>query len=360
MKALRRHYSRWPRCSAHLAVAGILVACALSAGGASLPVPSAQSGRVRDAKAAMVQPAVRLYAESPVILRSPHTGREILQLELLNRGTVTATSARVFIEVVGARNSVIASESRTRYGLRVPPGGRATISVALGRLLYAADLGRVRYMVSVTGGTAATSFCRNTAAPKTFCPATVRDEPLSAANVETGPASQRLSAVPLERNETPRPAAAMVQPAALLYARAPVVRQNPSTGNLLLRFDLVNRGAAPATAARIGVVVVSAARNVAAGESLTRYGLHILPGGREVVSIALAQIAAEAGAGRQRYVVFVTGGTSTSIWWKDMASPQQFDSAAVRNEPLSAESIETGPVGQRTAPWEGNPTMPPG
>ena len=153
---------------------------------------------------------------------------------------------------------------------------------------------------------------------------------------------------------TLRTAAAMEQPAALVYARTPRLQMD-NAGRLRLTCELDNRGGSSATAVQMQVLAFNAKRQLVAGSSLSVYGLNIAPGGRQVTSVLLPRLLTLAGRGKLRYVVAVTGGMGARIWWRDTAMLQQFSDAARFGRPLFADGVTTGPAGERHPRWQALP-----
>ncbi len=128
------------------------------------------------------------------------------------------------------------------------------------------------------------------------------------AGVAAGLGGPAMPAAPAAQH-TLRTAAAMEQPAALVYARTPRLQMD-NAGRLRLTCELDNRGGSSATAVQMQVLAFNAKRQLVAGSSFSVYGLNIAPGGREVTSVLLPQLLTLTGRGKLRYVVAVTGGTA--------------------------------------------------
>ncbi len=151
-----------------------------------------------------------------------------------------------------------------------------------------------------------------------------------------------------------RTAAAMEQPAALVYARNPRLQMDHA-GRLRLTCMLDNRGGSSATAVQMQVLAFNAKRQLVAGSSFSVYGLNIAPGGRQVTSVLLPRLLTLTGRGNLRYVVSITGGTGARIWWRETALLQQFLHAARFAHPLFADGVTTGPAGERHPRWQALP-----
>lgn len=173
------------------------------------------------------------------------------------------------------------------------------------------------------------------------------------AGVAAGLGGPAMPAAPAAQH-TLRTAAAMEQPAALVYARTPQLQMD-NAGRLRLTCELDNRGGSSATAVQMQVLAFNAKRQLVAGSSFSVYGLNIAPGGRQVTSVLLPRLLTLTGRGKLRYVAAVTGGTGARIWWRDTALLQQFLHAARFAHPLFADGVTTGPAGDRHPRWQALP-----
>ncbi len=120
----------------------------------------------------------------------PHR-RLRLTCELNNRGDSAATAVQMLVLVFNAKRQVVAVSSFSDYGLSVAPGGRETIRLLLPRLLTLTGRGKLRYVVSITGGTGERIWWRDTALLQQFSDAARFGRPLFADGVSTGPAGER-------------------------------------------------------------------------------------------------------------------------------------------------------------------------
>ncbi len=152
------------------------------------PAPAVKQLRVVEA---MVQPAALVYAQIPRLQMDRARGRLRLICELNNRGSSPATAVQMQVLVFNAKSQVIAGSSFSDFGLSIAPGGREVASVLLPRLLTLSGRGKLRYVVSVTGGTGARIWWRDTAMLQQFSDAARFGRPLFADGVTTGPASER-------------------------------------------------------------------------------------------------------------------------------------------------------------------------
>lgn len=173
------------------------------------------------------------------------------------------------------------------------------------------------------------------------------------AGVAAGLGGPAMPAAPAAQH-TLRTAAAMEQPAALVYARTPRLQMG-NAGRLRLTCELDNRGGSSATAVQMQVLAFNAKRQLVAGSSFSVYGLNIAPGGRQVTSVLLPRLLTLTGRGKLRYIVAVTGGMGARIWWRDTAMLQQFSDAARFGRPLFADGVTTGPAGERHPRWQSLP-----
>lgn len=177
---------------------GAALVFAMAAAGAAMSGPAAQPApepapAVKQLRAvkAMIQPAALIYAQFPRLQMDRARGRLRLICALDNRGDSPATAVQMQVMVFNAKRQLVAGSSFPAYWLSIAPGGREVTSVLLTRLLTLSGRGKLRYVVSVTGGTGARIWWRDTAMLQQFSDAARFGRPLFADGITTGPASER-------------------------------------------------------------------------------------------------------------------------------------------------------------------------